>query len=147
VYVQRKKNNVLRFDTTLRVNNLGFDILNVFLFVRTLDYSKIKQVDSVPLSVFLGVRKANIIIRYAGQTVIEKSSKLKYKALKLNVDIADEVFNGSKNAMEVWISDDENRIPLKLKAKLNIGAAEADLASYRGLKHPFASQVNVPERK
>jgi hypothetical protein len=147
VYVQRKKNNVLRFDTTLSVKNLGFDILNVFIFIRTLDYSKIKQGDSFLLSVFLGERKANIIIRYAGQTVIEKNSKLKYKALKLNVDITDEVFSGSKNAMEVWISDDENRVPLKLKAKLKIGAAEADLSSYRNLKNPFSSQINVSDRK
>jgi hypothetical protein len=147
VSIKRKSNNEIRFDTTFIVDNLGIDILNIFLFVRAQDYSKIKTGDSFSFSTFVGKRKNNIIIRYAGQTVLERGRNKKYKALKLNIDIAAGIFDAYKNSMEVWISDDENKIPIKMKAKLKIGAAEADLSSYKNLKKPFAAEIQIPRRK
>jgi hypothetical protein len=147
VSIKRKSNGEIRFDTTLYSNNLGIDILNIFLFARALDFTKIKNGDSFNFSTFVGKRKNNIIIRYIGQAVIERSGNKKYKTLKLNIDIANAgAFDESKNAMEVWISDDENKIPVKIKAKLKIGAAEANLSSCKNLKKPFDAEIN-PHRK
>jgi hypothetical protein len=139
VSIKRKRNEEIRFDTILIADNLGIDILNIFLFVRALDYSEIKKGDSFKFTTFVGKRKNNIIIRYAEQAVIKKDGK-KYKTLKLTIDVAAEAFNASKNSMEVWISDDENKIPVRIKAKLKIGAAEADLSSYKNLKNPFDAE-------
>jgi hypothetical protein len=96
---------------------------------------------------FLGESKVNIIIRYQGESILDRGSNVKYKALKFNVDIADKTFNESKNSMELWISADDNRVPLKLKAKLKIGAAEADLVSYKNLKHPFEAEIKTKTSK
>jgi hypothetical protein len=146
VSIKRKSNDVIRFDTTMSANSLGIDMLNIFLFVRAVDYSKIKTGHSFCFSTFVGKRKNSIIIRYAGQTIIETGNK-KYKTLKLNIDIAAGVFDVSKNSMEVWISDDENKIPLRMKAKLKIGAAEVDLSSYKNLKNPFDAEIRVSHRQ
>lgn len=141
VAIKRQSNGEIRFDTILYSTNLGIDILNIFLFVRALDFTEIKSGDFFNFSTFVGKRKNNIIIRYIGQTIIEKSGK-KCKTLKLNIDIANAgAFDASKNAMEVWISDDENKVPVKIKAKLKIGAAEANLSSYKNLKKPFDAEV------
>lgn len=147
VRVIREKNKEVKLDTILNANNLGYDILNVFVFARTLDYPKLETGRSFRITTFVGKRKSNIIVRYAGQAVIDKGNNVKYRAQKLNVDIADEVFNASKNSMEIWISDDKNRIPIKIKAKLKIGSAEADLASYKNLKNPFDAEVKIPVHK
>jgi hypothetical protein len=142
--IQERKSEI-KLDTVLSVNNLGYDILNIFMFIRTLDISEYEAGESFQCTVFIGKRKVNIITRYAGQAIIEKNNS-KYKTHKFNIDIADEVFNESKNSMEVWLSDDENRIPVKLKAKLKIGAAEADLSSYKNLKNPFSSEIKILPR-
>jgi hypothetical protein len=148
VSIKRQSNGTIRFDTVLYANNLGIDILNIFLFARALDFTKLENGDSFNFSTFVGKRKNNIIIRYLGKTIIEKSGKKKYNTLKLNVDIAGAgAFDESKNAMEVWISDDENKIPLKIKAKLKIGAAEANLSSYKNLKNPFEAEIRVLNHK
>ena len=81
-------------------------------------------------------------IRYKGQAILDKGS-IKYKALRFEVDIVDPAFDDHKTAMEVWISDDNNRLPLKLKAKLKIGAAEAEITSTKNLKHPFDSKIEM----
>jgi hypothetical protein len=146
VHVKRENHEKLKVDTILRSNNAGFDIMNVLIFVRTLDYPHLKIGESIKLSTFIGKDKVNIIVHFKGQTVIDKGETLKYNAYKLALDITDEVFSGSKNAMEVWISNDENHVPLKIKAKLKIGAAEAELTSYKNLKYPFKSEIRIPPR-
>jgi hypothetical protein len=143
VRIKRTKEGDVRMDTIISVNNLGYDFLNVFLFLQALDYSKATVGDNHSITTFMGKKKINVIIRYHGQAILERSETLKYKALRLTVDIADEAFTESKNALEVWVSDDENHIPLKLKAKLKIGAAEADLSSYKNLKYPLTSEIKL----
>ena len=139
--VKRERNNEIRFDTIVSSNNLGYDLLNLFVFIRTLDYSKLKKGDSFQLTAFMDKSNINIILHYVGKSVIDKSSKIKYKTHKFDVDIADKAFNTSKKSLEIWISDDDNRVPLKLKAQLKIGAAEADLSSHSNLKNPFNAEI------
>jgi len=141
VNVKRIRREEVRIDTTMTINSLVYDMLNIFLFVRNLDYSTIALDDSYNMATFFGKDRVNITIRYAGESTIKKSDKLKYNALRFTVDITDDAFTEAKSAMEVWISNDKNRLPLKLKAKLKIGAAEADLSSYKNLKYPFSSKI------
>ncbi len=42
-----------------------------------------------------------------------------------------------EESLTVWVSDDDNKVPLRIKAELAVGSLKADLESYRGLAHPF----------
>ncbi|MDR0799135.1 MAG: DUF3108 domain-containing protein [Dysgonamonadaceae bacterium] len=147
VHVIREKSTIVKVDTVLSVNNMGYDLLNIFMYVRALNYEQLTPGIALSTTTFLGESKVNIIIRYQGASILDRGSNVKYKALKFNIDIADKTFNESKNSMEIWISDDNNRVPLRLKAKLKIGAAEADLISYKNLKHPFEAEIKTKTSK
>ena len=47
------------------------------------------------------------------------------------------VFSGrvfkEQESVTVWISDDDNKIPLRIQANLVVGSIKADLESYIGL--------------
>lgn len=45
-----------------------------------------------------------------------------------------------EESLTVWISDDKNRLPLRIKAKLSVGSMKADLDEYKGLKHPLSAK-------
>ena len=47
-----------------------------------------------------------------------------------------------EESLTIWISDDENRVPVRVKASLLVGSIKADLDSYKGLKHPFKVKKN-----
>ena len=141
--VRREVKEKVKIDTVMQVDGAGYDMLNIFLFARTLDYQSLQIDQTFPLTVFLGKQKTKAKMRYKGQSIIEKSERLKYKSFRFEVDIMDEAFAEEKTAMEIWISDDMNHVPLKLKAKLKIGAAEATLSSYENLKHPLSSEVRL----
>ena len=42
-----------------------------------------------------------------------------------------------EESLTIWISDDENKLPLRIKASLLVGSIKAELESYKGLKYPF----------
>ena len=42
-----------------------------------------------------------------------------------------------EESLTVWISDDNNKIPVRIKASLAVGSLKADLEEYKGLKHPI----------
>ena len=56
-----------------------------------------------------------------------------------------EVFKGEED-MIIWISDDENRLPVYFEAPLRVGLAAGRLSGYSGLKYPFGSLINTKKR-
>ena len=145
VRVRRVSGPKVSFDTIVTSKDLGYDIVNILHFIRSLDYAQMRSpIDYV--STFFGKGNIKITIRNEGQTIVEKSETLKYNTYKIALDFTDNVFNESKNAIEIWMSDDENKIPIRVRAKLKIGAAEVHLVSWKNLKHPFSSEVIIPAR-
>ena len=51
-----------------------------------------------------------------------------------------EVFKGDDD-MRIWISDDDNRIPVYVEAPILVGLATGRLVGYEGLKHPFTALI------
>ena len=46
-----------------------------------------------------------------------------------------------QEGLTVWISDDNNKIPIRIKAELAIGSIKADLDGFKGLKNSFIIKV------
>jgi hypothetical protein len=46
------------------------------------------------------------------------------------------LFSG-RNPIKMWISDDQNRIPLKIEAELVLGSLDLDISDYANLKYPI----------
>ncbi len=42
-----------------------------------------------------------------------------------------------QESLSLWVSADDNRIPIRISADLAVGAIKADLDAYNGLKHQF----------
>ena len=144
IRIKRESKGIHRFDTIVTTNTKCYDILNLISIICSYDYSQSK---SIQTETVFGKEKINVNVRYEGQSVIERSETLKYKTIKIALDFSDSNFNESKNAIEIWLSDDGNRIPIKMRAKLKIGAAEVHLSSWKNLKYPFTSEIKIPVRK
>jgi hypothetical protein len=43
--------------------------------------------------------------------------------------------------MAMWLTDDENFLPVKVLITLKVGAFKINLEEYEGLKYPFSSII------
>jgi hypothetical protein len=41
-------------------------------------------------------------------------------------------------SMKIWISDDENKLMIKVETKIIVGTIKAELSSFKGLKNPLS---------
>jgi len=78
----------------------------------------------------------NFKLKYLGKEVVHtkygKVECLKFRPLVQSGRVFKE-----QESLSLWVSNDENRIPIRIKADLAIGAIKADIDGFNGLKHQF----------
>lgn len=110
------------------------DVISAIYYARTLDISKANPGDTFPLQVYLDGLVYPLRIKYIGKEVI-KTDIGKVNAVKvIPMVIADRVFKEDEG-LELWVSDDKNKVPLRVKAALAVGSVKVDLTGYKNLKH------------
>lgn len=117
------------------------DIVSTWYLLRNLDFSQLQVGDILHSPVFF-----DNVLYEKFQTKFLGRKKIKTKIGHINAIVVaplvpfsstgKSIFAG-ENSVELFLSDDENRIPLKIKIKLLVGAVEIDLISYQGTKSPL----------
>jgi hypothetical protein len=141
VYSSTKtNNNPVRFDT-LKPGPCVFNPLAAVYFARTLDISGLKHDQRIPVTVLIDDSTYSIYIRYVGKEVVENRDGKKYKCVKFAAKMVQgTIFRGDEDVL-VWVTDDDNRIPVYIEAKIIVGTVNAYLKDSRGLRNPLSSLV------
>jgi hypothetical protein len=112
------------------------DMVAGFLYLRVMDFTKMKVNDTVTVSGFFEDEFYKFNIIYKGKDVVRLKVG-KVRALVFTpVMPKNKVFEG-EDSITAYFSDDKNRIPLKIDARMFIGTAGVELTSYSGLKNPL----------
>ena len=133
----------VKIDTVLVAEAPVSDMLGGTLYLRALAEGKLRNGSDFPLTVAIGRDLVTMRFRYSGQRIVEHKG-VKYRTRHFYIDIEDEAFEEPKAAAEVWIGDDANHIPVKVRAKLKLGAVEAYFKAGRNLRAPMDCRVVMP---
>ncbi len=136
VFFNHKLNQAETTRDTIPLPENPQDILSIFYYLRTQNYESLTIEDSIPIQVYLDDNFINSELYYLGNELIKTKFgwiATKKWAPKLETG---RIFK-DKNGMNIWITDDENKIPIKIKTKVLVGAIEFDLIRYSGLKEPL----------
>lgn len=137
---KRVKNGNLMFDEAITSQGCVYDFINVVYYARTIDFSKMKKGDVTTVNVVSGRNIVNMLIEYNGIENVEANNDKKYSCIKLILSVTnkdDKAFANKKEAMKVYLTNDNNRIPIRLDSKLKVGSTKAILKSYKGNRHPL----------
>jgi hypothetical protein len=115
------------------------DIVSAFYHVRTWDFDTAEVNDSYSLDFFLDDSL------YHGEIIFLGREKLntdfgKIRCLKFKPRVATGEVFADPYPMEMWVSDDRNKIPLLMKSAVFVGSVKIELIEYRGLKYRFGEQ-------
>lgn len=130
----QKRDKPVKLDT-LKNKPCTFDILSVAYYVRNLDFSKYKKGDKIPISMLIDNEIHSLYIRYRGLETIKANSGERFECLKFSPLLVEgTMFKGGED-MTVWLSNDDNRIPIMVEAKVLVGSVKGILESYDGLRN------------
>lgn len=133
----RHKNGTFRFDETLSFTGCTYDLMSILFYARTLNYANMKDGAETTVNFVTGKQNVSMKIVYDGKEKVKANDGKSYNCLKLTLYVKDEAFDNGKEAMKVYITDDDNRLPVKLETKLKVGSTRVVLKSYKGNKHPL----------
>ncbi|GEP90930.1 Protein of unknown function [Chitinophaga terrae (ex Kim and Jung 2007)] len=117
------------------------DVISAIYYARNIDFSKYNAGDKIPFAMFLDDQVYNIYIRYLGTE--EVNTKFgKFRAIKFKpLLIKGTIFEGGEK-MTVWVSDDNNKVPLRVESPISVGNIVVDMVNYSNLRYPFSSLLN-----
>lgn len=105
------------------------DIISGYYFLRTLDYSSLEVGDIIKVDGFFDKDIYNFRIRFQGREIIDTDLG-EFPALRfVPLMHENDLFDGEES-IEFWLSDDERRLPLKIRAEMFVGAVELDIKEY-----------------
>ena len=129
-----EKRDKIKKRENYEVPNDVHDIVSAYYFLRNIDYSNMKVGERTNIKAFFEDKLYNFEVEYQGKDVV-KTKLGKINAIRLIPIMPDnELFEGN-NSIHFWLSDDKNKIPLKVQAKMFVGAVEVDIKSYQGLRY------------
>jgi hypothetical protein len=113
-----------------------FDFLSAYYFSRSIDVSKIHIGDTFELKYFLEDGVHSLGITYIGKEKVDCAMG-SFNCLKFNPTIIPGRVFRKDSKLYLWITDDDNRIPVKAHVELIVGSVTMDLISVKNLKYPL----------
>lgn len=113
------------------------DMISAFYYLRNhLDTKNIKKGDVMEINLFFDKENFKFRLRFLGHEDLDTSfGRVRTLVFRPYVQ-SGRVFK-EKESLTVWISDDDNKIPLLIKADLAVGSLKASLTEFKGLQHSF----------
>ena len=115
------------------------DIVSAFYLARTFDFSKMKEGDKVHLENFYKDKIYPLDVLFRGRERISVSAGT-FNCIILEPLVREGGLFKSEGSIVVWLTDDELKIPVKVKTKVLVGSIDAELTGYQGLAGRLTSK-------
>lgn len=127
-------------EQTISVPKNVQDVVSTFYYLRNhKDINNLKDGQEIAIDMFFDDEVIKFKLKFIGkETIKTKFGNVSAMVFKPMVQ-AGRVFK-EQESLTIWISDDKNKMPLRIKADLAVGSISADLDEYRGVRHPFTTR-------
>ena len=118
------------------------DMVSAFYYLRNrLDVSNIKKGETIDMNMFFDKENYKFKLKFLGREVI-RTKFGKVPTLKFRPYVQSGRVFKEKESLTVWVTDDQNKMPVLIKADLVVGSLKASLSEFKGLKNSFRIQVD-----
>jgi hypothetical protein len=139
VTVQRDGTDVPRNakNKVFSIPDFTHDILSAFYFARNADFGVVEPGKTITLTTFFDEELFPLKVKIVGRETV-KTKVGKIRCIKMHpITQQGRVFKEEED-LTMWISDDLNRVPVRLQAEVLVGSIKMDLKEYKNLAHPLA---------
>lgn len=130
----KKQNKKINFDLDGKIQ----DLVSGFYYLRNnYKIEDLVEGESIQLNMLYdddGIFKFKL--KYLGKEIL-RTKFGKVECLKFRPYVQSGRVFKEQESLSLWVSNDLNKIPIRIKADLAVGSLKADLDGYNGLKHQF----------
>lgn len=109
------------------------DVVSGYYFLRTIDFNRYRAGDVISVKAFFDRQIYDMKMVFKGKEVL-KTKFGKINVVKIKPIVPPNKFFDGDEPISIWVTDDQNKVPVKVEIDLAIGSLDVDLRSYSGLK-------------
>jgi hypothetical protein len=125
-----------------KISNCIQDVVSAMYYARNINFNMYKAKDKIPFDMYLDDEVNHLYLRYMGKENI-KTRFGKFRSIKIKpLLVKGTMFEGGEK-MNVWVSDDANRLILRIESPITVGSIKVDMMGYKNLRYPLTSLINL----
>ena len=129
-----RENKVLKEVKEFKLPAQVHDLVSGFYLLRSMDLTRLKKGNEILISGFFDNETYNLKLIFEGIETLETNLGTKETYIFSPKLPKNKLFRG-ENPVKVWVTKDQNKIPVKIKANLFVGSLNIDIASANGLRN------------
>lgn len=110
------------------------DLLSAFYYLRNMETDDLKTGDYMNVDILMADETYKFRLKVLGRETI-KTKFGKIKTIKIRPYVQSGRIFKESESVTMWVTDDDNHIPVQIKAELMVGALKAELHSYSNVKN------------
>ena len=119
------------------------DIVSMIYYARNLDPNAYKKDQKIPVKVFMDKQTYTVNVHFKGKEAQRDFKEVgKFKTYKFSPEMVTGGVFKEPAAMNVYCSDDKNRLPLMIESSLAVGSVKVMLSKTEGIKNPMSAKIN-----
>lgn len=136
-YLQTQRKVTTQEKKSFDVPPYAQDMISAFYYARTWDLSNVQPGQEFAMDVFIDNEIWPLKMKFVGNETI-KIRNGKYRCLKFQPMVQKGRIFKDNDDLNVWVTDDGNRIPVLVQAKILVGSIKMELSGYEGLVNPIS---------
>lgn len=116
------------------------DVMSAFYYARCLDIRNMPNGTVVDIPCFLDDEVYDLGLTVVKREVI-KTKFGKMRTIKILPRMVEGRVFKADDQMEIWVTDDDNLLPVKVKSPILIGSITVELESYKNLRNPINAKI------
>lgn len=119
------------------IPNKTQDMISSFYYARTIDFSEATVGDVFTIKTFMDDELFDLNIKYLGKETIDIRNG-EFRCMKFAPVVQEGRIFKDSDDLQVWITDDGNKIPILVKADLLVGSIKMEVVKYEGLANAIS---------
>ncbi len=138
----QKKKNAPR-EKTMTLTPESMDAVSLYFNLRSVDLESFKEGEHRQLDMVLEDTVRHLKYRYIAREELKVPKLGKFDTMKFACTIGSSEEFSFTDGTEffIWITNDENKIPVMLASPVRVGEIRAYIRRYEGLRHPLTSKI------
>jgi hypothetical protein len=116
------------------------DVVSAVYYARTLDITNLKPGGTIEIPFFLDDSVYYSKVIFKGRETV-KTKLGKFQCVAFQPMVATGYAFDDPYPITVWITDDLNRLPVRIDSEQSVGRARVELVSYSGLANPITAKI------
>ncbi|MFN4145338.1 MAG: DUF3108 domain-containing protein [Runella sp.] len=112
------------------------DAISGYFYLRTLDFDQMAIGETVDVPTFFETSVYKMKVKYRGRETV-KTKFGRIKTFKLTPIMPENQLFKGENSIRIWVSDDNNKVPIKVEVDLWVGALVMEMRTYHNTRHDF----------